>query len=62
MNPALRPCGNPDCRICQWRDEEHQDSGHSVEEPSESLAMALLGTAAIILLAAVAFLLLPVLA
>ena len=58
MTPRLRSCGRPECRICRWRDEEHPDSGHP---PRESLAMALLGLAGIVLLFVLAFVLLPVL-
>ena len=63
MTPRLRPCGNPDCRICQWRDEEIRDlgypeSGHDEDEP---LAMTAIGVAAIVLLGVFFFLLAPAL-
>jgi hypothetical protein len=55
----LRDCGNPDCRICRWNDEEHQDSGHVVDERL-GLAEAFVGMAALVLLFAVLFIILPV--
>jgi hypothetical protein len=59
VTPRLRRCGNPDCRICRWRDEEHPDSGHPVDE---SVASLLLGTAAVVLWFVLMLLVLPVLA
>lgn len=60
MTPRLRPCDDPDCRICRHNvPGEPPDSGHVAE--GDELASALLGVAAIVLLFIVAFLLIPVL-
>lgn len=56
--PRLRQCGNPDCRICRWNDDEHDDNGH----PDDTLAELLIGAAAIAILFLMAVVLLPVLA
>jgi hypothetical protein len=50
----LRPCGNPRCRLCNPR-PVHDDR-------QDTLAELLLAGAAIVVLAFVAFVLLPVLA
>jgi hypothetical protein len=53
----LRACGNPDCRICRWRDDEHPDCGHPEDE---SLASLLVGMAVVVLWFVVMLLILPV--
>lgn len=59
MTPRLRPCGIPECRICRHNvPGEPPDSGH-VEEP-EPLVLALIGTAALVVLFIVAFVVMPV--
>ena len=59
MTGPFRRCGRPDCKLCRWNDDQYQDSGHPVDEP---LAISALGIAAIVLLAIVAFIILPGLA
>ena len=61
MTPRLRDCGNPACRICRWnRDGYPPDSGHPVRD-WRPWAGAVMGTVAIVALAVLAFVLLPVL-
>jgi len=58
--PAFRPCGRPECRICQHNlPDQPPDSGHPEEE---SLASLLLGAAAIVVVIALVLFILPVLA
>jgi len=58
MNTRLRSCGNPDCRICRLNvPGEPPDSGHPDERLG--LAEALIGMAAIVVLFAVFFVILP---
>lgn len=59
MTGPLRNCGRPDCKLCRWNDEQYQDSGHP--DDRLDLAEALVGIAAIVLLAVVFFVLIPVL-
>lgn len=58
MTPRLRQCGNPDCPICRWNDDEHHDSGH----PDDSIASLLVGLAAVVIWFVAMLLVLPVLA
>lgn len=60
MTPRLRQCGNPDCPICRWNDDEHMNSGHV--EDDESLSSLLVGAAAIVIWIVAFLIVLPVLA
>lgn len=70
MTPRLRPCGDPSCHICRWRDTDPPDSGHPVDDDprkassweNESLASLLLGAAILVAIFVLAFVVLPVLA
>ena len=61
MMPRLRPCADPACRICRHNDDEHHDSGHPMDDPPESLAEALIGIAAIVVIFFLVVYVLPVL-
>lgn len=61
MTPRLRPCGNPECRICRWNDEQHHDSGHPVEAPADTWMNLALGAAALVIAFIFFFVMLPAL-
>jgi hypothetical protein len=56
MTPRLRPCGNPDCRICAFNMR-----GEPPAERPDFFAENLLGAAALILFFVFLVMLLPVL-
>lgn len=62
MTTPLRPCGRPECVLCNPRRRPPHARPAAGEERRETLAMALLGAACIVALFLLVFVVLPIIA